>query len=93
MFKKNTQKYIVMKHFQDHHSEWFLIKDFVKEWRFFRNAPFVWYSATTIIPKLKKEWYLMVVWFQKPMKIFSSIHKPMSVYSITPKGLNLKLWK
>lgn len=77
---------------QDNHSKSFFMSDFMWGGKWFRRAPFVGYSASTLIPKLKKKGYLEVSEKVTPMRLFSrKSSKPMNKYTITPLGLNLKL--
>lgn len=76
---------------QENHSKSFFMSDFMWGGKWFRIAPFVGYSASTLIPKLKKKGYLEVSEKVQPKKIFVNIWRPMNKYTITPLGLNLKL--
>lgn len=85
--KKGSQKYVILKFMQENYNKSYLISDFMG-FRFFRKAPFVWYSASTLIPKMKRLGLLEVTGTQINKKIFSSRGRSMNLYSITLKGLN-----
>ena len=92
MYKKGSQKYLILKCMQDKHSESFLVSDFMG-WKLFRKAPFVWYSAQCQLSRLKKSGYITEAGKITPtVKLFSKIWRAKTMYTITPKWLNVELW-
>ena len=89
-FEKGSQSYLVLKYMKKFHSQSFFVKDFMS-YGFFNRAPFIWYSASVVLTRLKRQWLIMVSWKEMPKKRFWKMSKPLNKYTITVDGLNHKL--